>query len=113
MNFPVAVFVTSTALALPPAAAAQSEHVAHHEGTAPTQPEAAMTNGVVRRVDKVSGSVTIAHEALTNLKMPKMTMTFLVKERASLDGLKEGSRIRFVAQNVNGTLTVVALEQVK
>lgn len=113
MNFLVAVFVTSVALALPLAAAAQSDHLAHHDGTAATKPEAAMTNGVVRKVDKAAGSVTIAHEALTNLNMPKMTMTFLVKERAWLDGLKEGTRIRFVAQNVNGTLTVVALEQAK
>lgn len=113
MNFPVAVFVTSVALALPLAAAAQSDHVAHHDGTASSKPDATMTNGVVRKVDKGTGSVTIAHEALTNLNMPKMTMTYLVKEPAWLDGLKEGSRIRFIAQNVNGTLTVVALEQAK
>jgi Cu/Ag efflux protein CusF len=113
MKFLIAVFVTSLALALPLAAFAQNDHSAHHEGTAATKPEAAMTNGVVRRVDKSAGSVTIAHEPLTNLNMPKMTMTFLVKERAWLDGLKEGSRIRFVAENVNGELTVVALQSAK
>jgi Cu/Ag efflux protein CusF len=30
-----------------------------------------------------------------------------------MEGLKEGSKIRFVAENVNGELTVVALEAVK
>jgi Cu/Ag efflux protein CusF len=113
MNLPLAVFIVSFSLALPLAAAAQSGHLAHHDGANATAPQAAMTNGVVRRVDKAAGSVTIAHEALTNLNMPGMTMSFLVKDRAWLDGLKEGSRIRFVAQSVNGALVVVALEQAK
>lgn len=108
-----AVVVTSVTLALPFAAAAQGSLLAHHEGTSVTKADPAMTNGVVRRVDRASGSVTIAHEALTNLGMPGMTMTFLVKERTWLDGLQEGTRIRFAASNVNGTLSVVALEQTK
>jgi Cu/Ag efflux protein CusF len=29
------------------------------------------------------------------------------------EGIKEGSRIRFVAENVNGELTVVALQPTK
>jgi Cu/Ag efflux protein CusF len=42
-----------------------------------------------------------------------MTMTFLVKDRSWLDSLKEGSKIRFIAENVNGELTVVALQASK
>jgi len=113
MNFLVAVFITSAALALPLAASAQTDHLAHHDGTAATKPESVMTSGIVRRVDRSASSVTIAHDALTNLNMPKMTMTFLVKERSWLDGLKEGSRIRFIAENVNGELIVVALQAAK
>jgi Cu/Ag efflux protein CusF len=105
--------VAAFAFTLPLAAAAQSGHATHHDGAASATAQTAMTNGVVRKVDKAAGSVTIAHEALTNLGMPGMTMSFLVKDRAWLDGLKEGARIRFVAANVNGTLTVVALEQAK
>jgi len=89
-----------------------TNHLAHFTA-APAAQQPAMTNGVVKRVDKAAGSVTIAHEPLTNLGMPGMTMAFLVKDRAWLDGIKEGSRIRFVAENVNGELTVVALEQAK
>lgn len=111
MNALIVTSVTSLLLALPLASAAQSGHAAHHEGTAATQ--TAMTDGIVRKVDRAAGSVTIAHEALTNLGMPKMTMTFRVKERAWLDSMKEGARIRFVAANVNGALTVVALDQPK
>jgi len=47
---------------------------------------------------------------MANVGMPAMTMTFPVKERAWLAGLKEGTRVRFVAESVKGELTVVALE---
>jgi Cu(I)/Ag(I) efflux system protein CusF len=113
MNTTFTVSLIAFALALPAGAMAQDVHAAHHAATAPAAQQTAMTNGVVKRVDKSTGSVTIAHEALTNLGMPGMTMTFLVKDRAWLDGMKAGSRIRFVAENVNGDLTIVALEQVK
>jgi Cu/Ag efflux protein CusF len=45
--------------------------------------------------------------------MGSMTMTFRVKSPALFEGVKEGSKVRFVADNVNGELTVVALEAVK
>jgi Cu/Ag efflux protein CusF len=112
MKVLVAVAVAGFALTLPLAGIAQNEHGAHHAPTPAPAATSAMTNGVVKRVDKASGSVTIAHEALSNLGMPAMTMTFLVRDRAWLGSLKEGSRIRFVAENVKGTLTIVAVEQV-
>ena len=40
-------------------------------------------------------------------------MTFRLNTPALIDGIKEGSRIRFVTDNVNGELTVVALERAK
>ena len=113
MSTAVTVSLIAIAFALPTGAMAQDSHAAHHAMAAPAAQQAAMTNGVVKRVDKAAGNVTIAHEPLTNLGMPGMTMTFLVKDRTWLDGMKAGSRIRFVAENVNGELTVVALEQAK
>ena len=106
------LLVAALALPLPLAAAAQSGHPAHHDGTGASA-QAPMTNGVVKRVDRTAGSVTIAHEALTNLGMPSMTMTFQVKDRTWLDGLKDGTKVRFTAENVNGALTVVALAKDK
>ena len=92
---------------------AQSGHMAHHDGAVAGNTvgnaQGAMTRGIVKKVDKTAGSVTIAHEPLANLGMPGMTMTFPVKDRAWLDGLKESMPIRFVAENVNGALTVVAM----
>jgi Cu(I)/Ag(I) efflux system periplasmic protein CusF len=72
-----------------------------------------MTSGVVRKVDKGAGKVTIRHEPIVNLGMPQMTMIFRVKDPAMLDRLKEGDVIRFVADKVDGAYTVMHIEPVK
>ena len=110
-RFPAALLTVLT-LALPPVVLAQGGGMmAHHEGNAPRMTQDAMTRGIVKRVDATAGSVTIAHGPVANLRMPGMTMTFLVKDRTWLDGLKEGTPVRFVAQNVNGALTIVSMRQ--
>ena len=113
MNRALASAAISIFAALPFGALAQDAHSAHHASSTAASPQSAMTNGVVKRIDKAAGTVTIAHEPLTNLGMPAMTMSFLVKDRTWLDGLKVGAPVRFLADNVKGELTVVALEQPK
>jgi Cu(I)/Ag(I) efflux system periplasmic protein CusF len=100
---------------LPLPALAQHDHAMAMPvaGGAPTAKADAMTDGVVKRIDRQAGSITIAHEPLVNLGMPRMTMTFRLKERSLIDGIKEGAQVRFVAENVNGALTVVALQAAK
>ena len=39
-----------------------------------------------------------------------MTMVFRVKDPAMLDQLKEGDKIRFVADKVDGAFTIMQLE---
>ena len=73
----------------------------------------AMTAGLVKKVDKAAGKVTIRHGPLENLGMPKMTMVFRVKDPAMLDRLKEGDEIRFVAEKVDGAFTVMRFEAAK
>jgi Cu/Ag efflux protein CusF len=74
----------------------------------------AKSSGVVKKVDKAAGKVTISHGPLENLGMPKkMTMVFRVKDPAMLDELKEGQKIRFIADNVNGAFTVMSFEPMK
>lgn len=70
----------------------------------------AKTAGLVRKVDKAAGKVTIRHEPIENLGMPKMTMVYRVRDPAMLDRLKEGDRILFVADRVNGAFTVMEFE---
>lgn len=68
------------------------------------------TAGEVRKVDKAQGKVTLQHEAIANLKMPAMTMAYRVQNPAWLDQLKEGDKVRFDADKVNGQYTITAIK---
>ncbi len=79
---------------------------------AATASEAPWVEGVVRKVDKPGGKVTLAHGPLANLGMPAMTMAFRVKDAAWLDHMTDGHKIRFVANRLDGVFTVVRFEPV-
>ena len=72
-----------------------------------------MTEGLVKKVDRDLGKVTIRHGPIDNLGMPKMTMVFRVKDPSMLDQLKEGDQIRFVADKVNGVFPAMLFEPEK
>jgi Cu/Ag efflux protein CusF len=82
-------------------------------GAASAESGQAMTEGLVTKVEKGAGKVTIRHGPLVNLGMPKMTMVFRVRDPAMLDRLKEGDQILFVAEKVNGAFTVMSFEAAK
>ncbi len=71
------------------------------------------SEGMVRKVDKQQGKLTLRHGPLENLGMPAMTMVFRVTEPAWLDQVKPGDKVRFLADRVNGQLTVTQLEVVQ
>lgn len=68
------------------------------------------TAGEVRKVDKAQGKITLQHEAIANLKMPAMTMAYRVQNPAWLDQVKEGDKVRFDADKVNGQYTITAIK---
>ena len=68
------------------------------------------TNGTVKKVDAKAKKVTLIHEELKNLEMPAMTMVFEVKDDGVLAKLKEGAKVQFVADRVNGKLTVTQVK---
>ncbi|QRY65911.1 copper-binding protein (plasmid) [Ensifer sp. PDNC004] len=70
---------------------------------------AEFTKGVVKKIDTKAKKVTIDHEDLKNLDMPAMTMVFRADD-AVLAKLKEGAAIEFVADRVNGNLTVTEVK---
>jgi Cu/Ag efflux protein CusF len=72
----------------------------------------AMADGLVKKVDKVKGTVTLAHGALPN-GMPPMTMTYKVKDAAWLETLQAGQKIRFATDPADGGMTLSHLELVK
>lgn len=69
-----------------------------------------MSQGEVRKVDSAVGKLTLRHGPLMNMDMPAMTMVFRVKDPAWLTQLKVGDKVRFVAERVDGNLTVTTLE---
>jgi Cu/Ag efflux protein CusF len=112
MQHSLALILIAFALVVPLPALAQSDHMIHVQAKA-TASTTTWSEGVVRSIHKQEGQMTISHGPLVNLGMGKMTMTFRVKSPALFEGVKEGNKIRFVAESVNGELTVVALEAVK
>ncbi|KVE71971.1 copper-binding protein [Burkholderia vietnamiensis] len=70
-----------------------------------------MSHGEIRKVDLAAGKLTIKHGPLENLGMEAMTMVFKVKDPAMLSQVKVGDKIDFVAEEVNGALTVVKLQK--
>ena len=97
----------------PGSCAAGDSSADNDAGTTSADSGQAMTSGVVKKVDKGAGKVTIRHGPIVNLGMPKMTMVFRVRDPAMLDRLKEGDRILFVAEKVDGAFTVMSFESAK
>ncbi|HEX6703787.1 MAG TPA: copper-binding protein [Albitalea sp.] len=94
------------------APASEADHSAHHAPTA-SAAAAATTEGEVRKVDKEQGKVTLKHGPIANLDMPGMTMVFKVVDPNMLDGIKEGDKVKFSADRLNGAITVTAIEPAK
>jgi Cu/Ag efflux protein CusF len=97
--------LAAVAFSLSATAFAQStDHAAHHAPAAPT------TDGEVRKIDKEQGKLTLKHGRIENLDMPGMTMVFKVADPKLLAPLKVGDKVKFAAENVNGALTVTAIQ---
>ncbi|OWT65573.1 copper-binding protein [Candidimonas nitroreducens] len=71
----------------------------------------ALADGVVRKVDRQAGMVTIQHGELKIVGMPPMTMAYKAKDAAMANRAKEGEKIRFRLENVNGTYIITKLEK--
>ncbi|CAN5135403.1 copper-binding protein [soil metagenome] len=84
---------------------AGSDHAAHQA----MQP-APVTQGEIRKIDKEQGKLTLRHGPIANLDMPGMTMVFKVADPKMLEDLREGDKVKFAAERVNGAITVTAIE---
>lgn len=70
-----------------------------------------MSNGVVKKIDAAQGKITISHGPLANLDMPAMTMLFRVADPKMMETVNAGDKVNFVAEKINGALTVTRMEQ--
>ena len=106
----LATLAASFLLAVP--AWAGTDHAGHSDETHAAM-SASLTEGQVRKVDREQAKLTIKHGPLENLGMPPMTMVFRVQDAAMLDKVAPGDNIRFLAERVNGAITVTRLETIK
>jgi len=110
---PTIVLAVTLGLAWPLGATAANDNATQPGGAKTTDSATPKSSGEVRKVNKSSGKVTIKHGPIDNLGMPAMTMVFRVKDPAMLDQMKEGDKINFVAEKVNGAITVIQAEPAK
>jgi Cu/Ag efflux protein CusF len=82
-------------------------------GAPSTAAAADMTDGEVRKIDMEGGKLTLKHADIKNLDMPGMTMVFVVKDKAMLDKLKTGDKVKFKAINDAGKFTVTEIQPVR
>jgi Cu/Ag efflux protein CusF len=68
------------------------------------------TKGEVTKIDAAQKELTIKHEELKNLDMPAMTMVFVVADDTMLEKVNEGESVEFVAERVNGRITVTEIK---
>ena len=104
----------SLALLTPMAALANDAHHKPAAAVAGTTAGAVdMTDAEVRKIDMEGGKITLKHADIKSLDMPAMTMVFVVKDKAMLDKLKNGDKVRFKAINDAGKFTVTEIEPAK
>ncbi|MEB5964571.1 MULTISPECIES: copper-binding protein [Comamonas] len=103
------------ALASPAFAQDHSAHAGHAATTnaaaaAPTGQTEVLTAGEITRVDGRTGKLTIRHEEIKNLDMPPMTMVFALSDSAQSASFKPGDKVRFRAEDRDGTLIITRIQ---
>ena len=113
MNTHLKTLLTISALALLAPVAAMADDAHHKPAAAAGAAAADMTDGEVRKIDMEGGKLTLKHADIKNLDMPGMTMVFVVKDKAMLDKLKTGDKVKFKAVNDAGKFTVTEIQPVR
>lgn len=81
----------------------------HHESHAGASTDMRLTEGIVKKIDRAAGKVTLAHGPLPN-GMAAMTMAFKVRDASRLAGLKENQKVLFA---IDDEMIVVRIEAAK
>lgn len=102
----IPILLSGLILSAPLPLFAADEHGMHHAAGDST---ADLSDGEVRKIDKEAGKITLKHGEIKNLQMPGMTMAFLVKDKALLEKVQAGDKVKFRAVSENGRLVVTQL----
>jgi Cu(I)/Ag(I) efflux system protein CusF len=93
-------------------AADNHQHAGHGAAAAPAGAPATandMTDGEIRKIERDTGRVTIKHGDIKNLDMPPMTMVFVAKDKAMLEGLKTGDKVQFSVVDEAGKFVLTSI----
>ena len=107
-----ALFAAAVLAISPLASRAAGDHGDHGKKDSPAM-AADMTDGEVRKVDMDSAKLTLEHADIKSLDMPAMTMVFVVKDKAMLESVKVGDKVRFKVINDAGKFTITDLRVVR
>lgn len=108
-NTALAAVLLSLATLLPVSTMAQAATDAAKSSPA----AASMTDGEVRKIDKDTSKITIKHGEIKHLEMPGMTMVFNAKDKALLDKVQVGDKVRFMVISEGGKMVVTDIESAK
>ena len=98
------------------AGVASAHHDVGREAPAPGQslpssPKTGKGTGVIQRIDPEKGVVTIKHGPLQGIVAPAMTMSFLVKDKATLANLEAQQKVNFEIAHENGIYVITKITQ--
>ena len=70
----------------------------------------ALTRGTVLKIDADADRITIEHDAIGSLGMPRMTMVYRTAHAGLLGKAKVGQAIGFRAERIDGAFVVTRLQ---
>jgi len=114
MTKPLFPLALALALVAAPAFAQHGHHGGHGSSMAmPAGAAVEPTEGVVQKIDRDAGKITLKHGEIPNLGMPPMTMVFGAADAKLLANVKAGDKVRFKAEQPGGAYVVTAIDIVK
>lgn len=84
---------------------------AEAEAKAKANSQAEMADGEIRKINKNTGKITVKHGEIKSVQMPPMTMVFGVADKAMLEGLKEGDKVKFNVKQEGSNYTVTEIKK--
>lgn len=112
-SFKTLLAIATLVFLSPLPALADDGHGKHKPAAGATAAATDMTDAEVRKIDMEGSKITLKHADIKSLDMPGMTMVFVVKDKAMLDKLKAGDKVRFKAINDAGKFTVTDIQPVR
>lgn len=70
-----------------------------------------LATGEIRKINSSTGKVTVKHGEIKSVQMPPMTMVFGVADKAMLEGLKEGDKVKFDVKQEGSNYTVTEIKK--